>query len=192
MTITITFVPKGALHYSCVSYCNISCSEARLALNLAGEGIGPKAFLSQHELPIGNKNVNERAEYDIKIENRGEIKCKFELLPNERNFGKMFKFGVTRGTLEVGESLKIPIEFCSTIPGEFKETFRWRLEGSTELLSLTCFGHVTAPRFRFSPDRIDFGSVSYSFTREKEIFLINESNVSFTYNLRIPGDGKLT
>jgi hydrocephalus-inducing protein len=51
---------------------------------------------------------------------------------------------------------------------------------------------VTAPRFRFSPDRIDFGSVSYSFTREKEIFLINESNVSFTYSLRIPGDGKLT
>lgn len=46
MTITITFVPKGALHYSCVNYCNISCSEARLALNLAGEGIGPKAFLS--------------------------------------------------------------------------------------------------------------------------------------------------
>lgn len=43
-------------------------------------------------MPIGNKNVNEKAEFDIKIENRGEIKCKFELLPNERNFGKMFKF----------------------------------------------------------------------------------------------------
>lgn len=46
MTITITFVPKGALHYSCVAYCNISCSEERLALTLAGEGIGPKAMLS--------------------------------------------------------------------------------------------------------------------------------------------------
>jgi hydrocephalus-inducing protein len=60
-------------------------------------------------LPIGNKNVNEKAEFDMKIENRGEIKCKFELLPNERNFGKMFKFDQTRGTLEVGESKKINI-----------------------------------------------------------------------------------
>lgn len=27
MTITVTFVPKGALHYSCIAYCNISCKE---------------------------------------------------------------------------------------------------------------------------------------------------------------------
>jgi hydrocephalus-inducing protein len=26
------------------------------------------------------------------IENEGEIECKYELLPNERHFGKMFKF----------------------------------------------------------------------------------------------------
>lgn len=46
MTITITFIPKGALHYSCVAYCNISCSEERIGLSLNGEGIGPKAMLS--------------------------------------------------------------------------------------------------------------------------------------------------
>jgi hydrocephalus-inducing protein len=56
-------VPKGALQYSCIAFCNISCSEERLALNLAGEGIGPKAFLSQTDLPIGNKNVNEKEKY---------------------------------------------------------------------------------------------------------------------------------
>ncbi len=50
MTITLTFVPKGALHYSCTAYCNISCSEERLALNLDGEGEGPKALLSQNDL----------------------------------------------------------------------------------------------------------------------------------------------
>ena len=103
-------------------------------------------------MPIGNKNVNEKETYNVTIENRGEIECKFELLPNERNFGKMFKFAITKGTLGVGKRIEIPIEFCSTIPGEFKETFRWRLEGSTELLSLTCFGHVTAPKFKFDVD----------------------------------------
>ena len=53
MTITISFRPKGALHYSCISYCNISCSEERLSLNLGGEGEGPKAHLTNQELAIG-------------------------------------------------------------------------------------------------------------------------------------------
>ena len=38
---------------------------------------------------------------------------------------------------------------------------------------------------------IDFGKVSYSFPEEKRIVLKNLSEVSFTFNLRIPGDGKL-
>lgn len=129
--------------------------------------------------------------YEITIENRGEIECKFEMLPNERNFAKMFDFKVRKGTLGVGKRMAIPIEFCSTIPGEFKETFRWRLEGSTELLSLLCFGHVIAPTFKFDSDVIDFGKVSYSFPTEQKIKLTNESDVPFTFSLRIPGDGKL-
>jgi len=59
MTITISFHPKAALHYSCVSYCNISCSEERLPLNLGGEGEGPKAHLTTQELAIGIINIYE-------------------------------------------------------------------------------------------------------------------------------------
>jgi hydrocephalus-inducing protein len=92
MTVTLTFVPKGALHYSCTAYCNISCSEERLALNLDGEGEGPKALLSQNDLQLGDRFVNEEYVQDIMIENKGEIECKYELLPNDRNFGKMFNF----------------------------------------------------------------------------------------------------
>ena len=62
--------------------------------------------------------------------------------------------------------MAIPIIFCSSIPGEFKETFRFRLEGSTELLSLLCFGHVIAPKFRFDKELLDFKRVSYSFPEE--------------------------
>jgi hydrocephalus-inducing protein len=42
MTVTVTFLPRGALHYSCTAFCNISCQEDRLPMHLAGEGIGPK------------------------------------------------------------------------------------------------------------------------------------------------------
>jgi len=47
--------------------------------------------------------------------------------------------------------------------GEFSETFRFALEGSSEMLTLTFKGHVVAPTFRFSDEIIDFGKVSYKF-----------------------------
>ena len=36
------------------------------------------------------------------IENQGEIEAKFELVPNETPFGRMFHFSVERGILDVG------------------------------------------------------------------------------------------
>ena len=53
MTITITFKPMAALRYVSDAFCNISCSDERLALHLEGEGVGPKAFLSTNNLTIG-------------------------------------------------------------------------------------------------------------------------------------------
>jgi hydrocephalus-inducing protein len=41
-------------------------------------------------------------------------------------------------------------------------------------------------------ERINFGAVSYSFQYTEKIKLTNTSTVAFTYNLRIPGDGKLS
>jgi hydrocephalus-inducing protein len=104
----------------------------------------------------------------------------------------MFQFDVKKGTLSVGAKTPINITFSSSIPGEFKETFRFRLEGSTELLSILFSGHVIAPTFSFDKEIIDFGKVSYSFPEQKTIKLTNTSDVPFVYNLRIPGDGKLT
>ena len=57
----------------------------------------------------------------------------------------MFKFEPESGTLKVGERKEIRVEFSSSKPGEFKETFRWRLEGSTEFLSVLFVGHIRAP-----------------------------------------------
>lgn len=107
-------------------------------------------------MPIGNKFVNEEFKASISFENRGEIDCKYERLPNERNFGKMFTFTNDKGVLTTGNKQMIGITFKSSIPGEFKETFRFRLEGSSDLESLLCFGHVIAPTFKFSENLIDF------------------------------------
>ena len=58
LTVTITFKPNDALAYLAGAFCNISCSDERLALHLEGEGVGPKAFLSTNNLNIGkNKEI---------------------------------------------------------------------------------------------------------------------------------------
>ena len=163
MTITVTFKPQGALHYSCTSFCNISCSADRLALHLAGEGIGPKAYLSMVEKSLGDVFVTQTKPMDLMIENKGEIEARFELISNETPFGKMFHFQIEKGILGVGERIPFHINFCSTILGEFSETFKWRLEGSTETLSILFTGHVIAPTFTFSKDEIRFKRVSYRY-----------------------------
>lgn len=47
--------------------------------------------------------------------------------------------------LKVGERKEIKVEFSSPKPGEFKETFRWQLQGSSDYLSVLFIGHIRAP-----------------------------------------------
>jgi hydrocephalus-inducing protein len=190
ITCCVTFKPQGPLHYSCTAFCNITCSEERLPLNLTGQGIGPKAQLIIKELDIGDIFVNSKVSYDIAIENMGDITCYYKLIDYETPFGSKFKFSRTEGKLGVQENQKevITVSFQSDILGEFSETFRWALEGSVEMLSLTFKGHVVAPTFKFSEEIIDFGQVSYKFPVTKTVYLTNTSDVEINYVIRVPGD----
>ena len=79
---------------------------------MSGEGIGPKAFITpQDDIDIGDITITAVKVKDSTIENRGEIDCTFELLPNDRPFGKMFKFDIERVTLGVGERLNFTVTF---------------------------------------------------------------------------------
>jgi hydrocephalus-inducing protein len=87
-------MPTQANHYECMAYCNISCAEERLPLKLKGEGIGPKAYLTQQEINFGDVFVNQPIKQTIQIENRGEIQCHFSLIKQDRAFAKMFDFSI--------------------------------------------------------------------------------------------------
>ena len=69
------------------------------------------------------------------------------MIPNNTPFGKMFSFQIEEGVLAVGEKIAFSVFFNSKILGEFSETFRWKLEGSSEMLSILFTGHVMAPSF---------------------------------------------
>ena len=100
----------------------------------------------------------------------------------------MFHFDIEEKTLAVDERLTFNVKFQSKILGEFSETFKWRLEGTEDLLNLTFKGHVIAPTFSFNVEQVDFKRVSFMFTETMTIQLTNTSEVDFRFNLHIPGD----
>lgn len=192
MTCCVTFRPQGPYQYSCTAFCNTTCSQDRLALNLSGQGKGPQAQLSISEMDIGDIFVTSQKSFEVGIENTGEIDCHWKLIPYETPFGAKFSFSKSEGVLGVNENHRdlIKVTFLSDILGEFSETFRFALEGSSEMLTLTFKGHVVAPTFRFSDEIIDFGKVSYKFAVTKTVYLTNTSEVDINYSIRVPGDGR--
>ena len=159
---------------------------------MTGQGKGPQAQLSLPEQDIGDVFVNDMREFAVGIENTGEIDCHWKLIPYETPFGSKFHFSKSEGILGVDQNIRdlIKVTFKSDILGEFSETFRFALEGSSEMLTLTFKGHVVAPTFQFSEEIIDFGRVSYRFPIKKTVYLTNTSEVDINYVVRVPGDGR--
>jgi hydrocephalus-inducing protein len=188
----VTFRPDGPFHYSCTAFSNVTCNQERLSLNLTGQGKGPQAQLSITEMDIGDIFVTNQKSFELGIENTGEIDCKWKIIPYETPFGSKFNFSKTEGVLSVKDHVRdlLRVTFKSDILGEFSETFRFALEGSSEMLTLTFKGHVVAPTFKFSEDIINFGKVSYKFSEKKTVTLKNTSEVDINYAVRVPGDGR--
>lgn len=111
MIITVIFRPKSALKYSLNAFCNVSCSDERLTLQLEGEGLGPKAFLSTNILSIGDIFVNDKQSYNLYIENKGEINAHFCLVKSNTNSSNIISFDVEEGILSVGQRMNILLTF---------------------------------------------------------------------------------
>jgi hydrocephalus-inducing protein len=85
-------------------------------------------------------------------------------MPNDTPFSKMFSFDITEKSLKVDERATVTVFFNSKILGEFSETFKWRLDGTENLLTVTFKGHVIAPIFDFcGVKEVNFGTCSYKF-----------------------------
>lgn len=99
---TVVFKPTASKKYQQTAYCNISCSDKRLPIVLEGEGLGPKAILSTNQLFINDVFVNDHQNYNIYIENKGEIPARFSLVKGESSSVSSIKFNIEEETLQVG------------------------------------------------------------------------------------------
>lgn len=185
VTCKVVFCPSTAKTYSKVAYCEIEGREMRLPLQLKGQGIGPRARFSFDVLDIEKVFINSAHKYEFTFENRGDIPVKFSLQQNDSKWFDKIQFEPSHGVVEVGDEMTMRIAFTPDILGEFNETFKFSLEGSSEPLKMTCRGTVVGPTFEFDYKTVDYGKISYGFPVTKELKLRNTCAIPMTYRLRM-------
>ena len=186
--VTVTFHPRGPHMYENVAFCEVQGVSARLPLTVRAQGVGPKAMFSYDVLDVGDTFINSVHQYEIELQNRGEIEAEFALVPPSTEFGTKFSFEPSSGVLDVGEVQTIQVTFASDRLGEFSENFLWAITGSSEMLTLDFKGRVIGPTFVLDEHELLFGTVSYGFSYSKSLFVRNTSEIPMRFNLRCPAD----
>ncbi|KAJ3106206.1 hypothetical protein HDU97_006839 [Phlyctochytrium planicorne] len=183
--VNVIFSPTEAGQNVSSVFCEVSGRESRLPLTLKGEGIGPKARFSYDVLDIDEVFINTAHQYEVFLENRGDIDFKYSLQRPPTLFGPKFRFSPESGSLAVGEQQLIKIHFNSDILGAFTEEFNFQLDGAPAPLSLTFRGHVVGPVFYFEVPELELGKLSYGFQSTRTLNLINTSHIPMKFRLRM-------
>lgn len=122
------------------------------------------------------------------MENRGDIELEYKLREPRGVFGPLFRFNPSSGHLNVGEQVKIDVYFVPDNLGSIYEEFEWDLNGSSEPLLLIFKGKSVGPNIHLNVDRINFGKVSFGFSSTIGFQIINTSQISVKYEIRLKGD----
>ena len=189
LEVTVTYSPSSAAEVACIAYCDIAGKENRFPLQLQGLGIGARIQLSYTVIDVGEVFINSVSEYDVELDNQGEIAAQYELIPSDTLFGSKFKFEPSAGMLEVGQKQTIKVSFSSDVLGDFNEDFGWQLQGTPQPLTLTMRGKVIGPTFHLDEEMLDFQRVSVAFVNSRAFNLFNTSDIPFRFHMRVPGDG---
>lgn len=191
LEISVDFHPQKEIDYDKIAFCEITGREIRLPLRLQGRGRGPNVSFSYTEISIGEIFINSVHEYEIRLDNKGQIGASFELIKPTSLFGPKFQFVPASGYVAATESQIIKIFFSSDIIGSFEEDIYFRIEGRHEDLRLHFSGQIIGPTFNFDCDELNFGMVPYGFLNTKYVNIINTCEIPMKFNLRIPEDGTM-
>ena len=187
----VTFSPSTATEMACVAFCDVAGKQNRFPLHLQGAGIGPRIVLSYNVMDIGEVFINSVSEYDVELQNNGEIEADYNLEPTGTLFGSKFQFEPSSGNLGVGQKAPIKVSFSSDVLGEFNEDFGFALAGTPKPLTLSVRGKVIGPTFHLDETMLDFKRTSVAFLASRHLHLFNTSDIPFRFHMRVPGDGTL-
>lgn len=130
--VTVIFQPDIAKDYNRIAFCDVTGREARLALKVQAEGIGPNVHFSFDSVDMGNIYVFSTHTYEIVLANRGDIDAMFSLLPSNSSCRPCFQLNPAEGIIMPGGFQAIQVFFSSRIVGNFVEEFCFQVDGLSD------------------------------------------------------------
>jgi len=214
--LTCTFAPDAEGETTTIAYVEVSGREKRLPLRINGRGKGAEARFSYTQLDIGSVFMNAVHEYQVILQNIGNIPAHYQLLPPpEGEPPSRFKFTPSSGTLAViaggiagitaeargqqppedddsaaPDHVTLNVTFSSPWIGEFVEVIRFALAGTAEPITIMYKGKVIGPTFEVEEKSLDFGEVAYGFPTSRLIHIRNSSAIPMKIHARIQNDTK--
>ncbi|GIQ90249.1 hypothetical protein KIPB_012974, partial [Kipferlia bialata] len=79
----------------------------------------------------------------------------------------------------------LQVTVVATQVGPFRQIARWRVDGSSEPLTLEIRGKVLPPSIRMSQDYLSFGDCPFGFATTREVTVTNDSPVQVSLSLGI-------
>lgn len=184
----ITYTPNIAIRHDTTVYVQVDDEEERLELRLIALGLPPVALLSNPAINIGNIFLDSICEYEVYLENCGNVPVDFMLEKHPTgNLG--FHFKPETGQVLVGSKVPIRITFVASAVGSFHENFTYKIRGATNKFpTIALTGKVIGPSFDVSMHQIDFGSIGYGFMHTQTFMLENTSEIPFDFTFRLSTD----
>lgn len=186
------FHPNLSVKHDDTAYLYVMETGERIPFRLQGTGLSPEAKFSVSSINVGHVTLDSVMEYEVFLENTGEVICDFSLTPKTVQ-NLIFEFTPSSGHIEIGEKVPIRIKFTANYVGQFTETFEFHIKGvSQNHPTIGLYGRVVGPTFSIDVARLDFGKVSYGFLYTKTFEISNKSEIPFDYSLALSHDGSFS
>ncbi|KNC50959.1 hydrocephalus inducing isoform b [Thecamonas trahens ATCC 50062] len=187
--VTVTFSPAMAGPVAALAYVELGGREARLPLELQGDGLGPTAAFVRDYHDFEQVFISAPICTTVVLENVGEIPADFALHPETGPCARAFTFEPETGTLPVDGSVEILVTFVPPVIGSFSQRIYCVLEGASSHPFVSFRGVVIGPTFHADVDALAFGQVSYGFLETRHFSLYNTSEIPMHYKLHMEADG---
>ena len=189
--ITVYYHPLVAGAHQTVAYCEVEGRESRLPLVIKGSATGPRVKFSYTDFNVKQTFINTEYQYEVVLENIGDIDAKFLLLGKSSE--TEFQFNPNEGVINCGEQLMVRISFTPHAIGHFKKEFIWELEvifnpnnkGGSENLSLFFEGEVVGPTFEFDVENLKIGKAALGFPTSNIFNFKNTSLIPLSFKLQV-------
>ena len=183
--VVVSYTPSLATPVCETAYLYIKETDERIPYLIRGAGLAPDARFKTDTINVGHVDLDSILEYEVALENIGDVEVDFHLVPHEV-VGLIFEFFPEEGHIPIGESVTVRIKFVANLVGSFHETFQFHVDGAVEMQpKMTLYGKVNGPVFTLSKKVLEFGTVGYGFLETRTFELKNRSNIGFDYELRL-------